>query len=300
VQYFGGSGCAAGSSQTDRITLSHYATSLATRRLTPKHVVSLQPSITSTMERLGVLDRLVACTRYCAEICPAVGQLGIAIIEDSWTADSEQIRAVKPDLVIASVPYQLEAVAEILKSGAQFLGLAPHTLHDVYADIAAIAGIMNESNRGHYLIREMQMEIKRVRSRNAARAARPTVYCEEWGKPLIHSQPWVAELVEAAGGRFVGEAGKQTTPDLVQQLDPDVIIAAWCGARDRVPLEKVIAKRGWQSLKAAREGCVYCINDEYLNTPGPTLLAGLHALEAALSNREALGLRRIAAMVPAQ
>ena len=159
---------------------------------------------------------------------------------------------------------------------------------------------MNESNRGHYLIREMQMEIERVRSRNAARAARPTVYCEEWGKPLIHSQPWVAELVEAAGGRFVGEAGKQTTPDLVQQLDPDVIIAAWCGARDRVPLEKVIAKRGWQSLKAAREGCVYCINDEYLNTPGPTLLAGLHALEAALSNREALGLRRIAAMVPAQ
>jgi iron complex transport system substrate-binding protein len=267
---------------------------------TPKRVVSLQPSITSTMERLGVLDRLVACTRYCAEICPAAGQLGIAIIEDSWTADSEQIRAVKPDLVIASVPYRLEAVAEILKSGAQFLGLAPHTLHDVYADIAAIAGIMNESNRGHYLIREMQMEIERVRLRNAARAARPTVYCEEWGKPLIHSQPWVAELVEAAGGRFVGEAGKQTTPDLVQQLDPDVIIAAWCGARDRVPLEKVIARRGWQSLKAAREGCVYCINDEYLNTPGPTLLAGLHALEAALSNREALGLRRIAAMVPAQ
>jgi len=267
---------------------------------TPQRVVSLQPSIISTMEHLGLLDRLVACTKYCADICPAVKERGIAIIEDSWTADAEQIRAAKPDLVIASVPYQVEAVAEILKSGAQFLGLAPHELRNVYTDIAAIAGIMNEPNRGHYLIREMQMEVERVRSRNAMRESRPTVYCEEWGKPLIHSQPWVAELVEAAGGQFVGEAGKQTSADAVRQLSPDVIIAAWCGAGDRVPLEKIIAQRGWESLKAAREGRVYCINDEYLNTPGPTLLAGLHALEAAINNREMQGLRRITAALSAK
>ena len=268
--------------------------------LTPQRVVSLQPSITSIMERLGLLDRLVACTKYCSDICTAVREHEIAIIEDSWTADSEQIRAVKPDLVIASVPYQVDAVAEILKSGAQFLGLAPHTLRDVYADIASIAGIMNEPNRGHYLIHEMQMEVERVRARNATRENPPSVYCEEWGKPLIHSQPWVAELVEAAGGRFVGEAGKQTIPERIQQLDPDIMIAAWCGAGDRVPLEKIIPRRGWEELKAAREGRIYCINDEYLNTPGPTLLAGLHALEAAINAREAHGLRRIASAVSAK
>jgi iron complex transport system substrate-binding protein len=266
---------------------------------TPQRVVSLQPSITSTFDRLGLLDRLVACTKYCAEVCPAVKeQRGVAIIEDSWTADSAQIRAAKPDLVIASVPYQVDAVAEILKSGAQFLGLAPRTLHDIYADIAAMAGIMGESNRGHYLIREIEMEIQRVRSRSAGRTSRPRVYCEEWGKPLIHSQPWVAELVEAAGGEFVGEAGKQTTAETIRQLDPDVVIAAWCGAGDRVPLEKIIVQREWESLAAAREERVYCINDEYLNTPGPTIVAGLHALEAAISSREARGLRRIAASAP--
>lgn len=267
---------------------------------TPQRVVSLQPSITSTIERLGLLDRLVACTRYCSDICPVVTQRGITIIEDSWTADAEQIRAAKPDLVIASVPYQVEAVSEILKSGAQFLGLAPHTLRDVYTDIAAIAGIMNEPNRGHYLIREMQMEIERIRSRNAEHENRPTVYCEEWGKPLIHSQPWVAELVEIAGGRFVGEAGKQTGADAIQQLNPEIMIAAWCGAGDRVPLEKIVVQRGWESLKAVRDGRVYCINDEYLNTPGPSLLDGLRALEAAIGNREDPGLRRITADVSAK
>jgi iron complex transport system substrate-binding protein len=263
---------------------------------TPQRVVSLQPSITSIMERLAVLDRLVACTKYCAEICPAVKDRGIAIVHDSWTADSEQIRAVNPDLVIASVPYQLEAVAEILKSGAQFLGLAPRTLHDIYSDISSIAGIMNEPNRGRHLIREMQMEIERVRSRNAGSGIRPKIYCEEWGKPLIHSQPWVAELVEAAGGEFVGDPGKQTDNDTILKADPEIVIAAWCGAGDRVPLEKISARPGWRSLPAVREERIYCINDEYLNTPGPTLLAGLHALEAAIHDGEAPGLRRIAAL----
>ena len=266
---------------------------------TPRRVVSLQPSITSIMERLGVLDRLVACTRYCAEVCPAVKERGIAIVHDSWTADSEQIRAVGPDLVIASVPYQLDAVAQILKCGAQFLGLAPHTLHNIYSDIASIAGVMNEPNRGQYLIREMQMEIERVRSRNAD-ANRPKVYCEEWGKPLIHSQPWVAELVDAAGGEFLGDPGKQTSTDAIAASNPDIITVAWCGAGDRVPLEKIAARPGWHRLTAVTAGRVYCINDEYLNTPGPTLLSGLHALEAAIHDGEAPGLRRIGSVTSPQ
>ena len=56
--------------------------------------------------------------------------------------------------------------------------------------------------------------------------------------------------------------------------DPDVIVAAWCGAGDRVPLEKIIPKRGWEQTKAARNGRVYCINDEFLNTPASTLMQG--------------------------
>lgn len=265
---------------------------------TPQRVVSLQPSVTTTLERLGVLERLVACTKWCADVCPAVKGLDVIIVDDSWTAKAEQILALNPDLVIASVPYQVEAVAEILKSGAKFLGLAPHSLRDIYADIAAVAGLMNETNRGQYLIREMQMEIERVRSRSRLAAHRPRVYSEEWGKPLIHSQPWVAEMVEAAGGTFVGQPGKQVDADVVRELDPEIMIAAWCGAGDRVPLEKIVAQRRWESVSAVRAGKVYCINDEFLNTPGPTLLNGLHALAAAIRDEEAPGLRRIRTALP--
>ena len=245
----------------------------------PQRVVSLQPSATVTLERLGLLDRVVACTKWCAEASPEVARQTHAIVADSWTAKSAQILAARPDLVIASVPYQAEAVGEILKAGIMFLGLAPHSLRDIYADIAAIARIMGEPARGQQLISEMQNEIERVRRATKDPVPKRTVvFCEERGKPIIHSQPWVAELVEAGGGTFLGTPGSKSDAETVAAANPEVMIMAWCGAGDRVPLEKIVEQRGWENLVAARERRIFCIPDEFLNTPAPTLLEGLRAL----------------------
>jgi iron complex transport system substrate-binding protein len=229
------------------------------------------------------LDRVVACTKYCLEVVPELRGSQRRIVADSWTANREQILAAQPDFVVASVPYQLEAVADILKAGVRFLGLAPHSLSDIYTDILTIAGVVGRPVQGREVVAVMQREIARVRERvEAAQMPRLTVFCEEWGKPLIASQGWVAELVEAAGGKFIGEPGKQVTSEVITLADPDVLVAAWCGAGDRVPLEKIVAQRGWNELRAVREGRVYCVPDEFLNTPAPTLIQGLHALATAL------------------
>ena len=140
---------------------------------------------------------------------------------------------------------------------------------------------MGALDRGEQLIQGMQRDIEEVR-RKANGTKRPRVFCEEWGKPLISSQPWVAELVVAAGGEFLGTPGKQTSADAVLSENPDVVVAAWCGAGDRVPLEKIIRDRGWEEMRAAKDGRVYCIRDEFLNTPAPTLIQGLRALAAAI------------------
>jgi len=248
--------------------------------LLPRRIVSLQPSATVMLKSLGALDRLVACTKYCVDVCPEV--LGQAIVADSWTAQSAQILAAKPDLVIASVPYQLEAVGEILKTGISFLGLAPHSLGDIYKDLAMIARVVGEERRGEDAIQAMQSEIDKVRNKSVRLGQRPKVYCEEWGKPMIHSQHWVAELVNVAGGEFVGTAGAHADATEIANVDPDVMIMAWCGAGDRVPLAKVVEQRGWAQTHAVKERRVYCLPDEFLNTPAPTLIEGLHALAGAI------------------
>lgn len=246
----------------------------------PQRIVSLQPSATVTLHALGLLDRVVACTKYCVDVVPEIAASDCLIVQDSWTAQADQILAAKPELVIASVPYQEKAVIEILKAGLSFLALAPHSLADIYRDLAMIAGVVGEPEKAERLIDGMQREIANIRDQ--APKTKPLVYCEEWGKPLIHSQHWVAELIEAAGGQFLGSPGATTDAVTIREADPEVIVAAWCGAGDRVPLEKLIRDRDWQETSAARNGRVYCIRDEYLNTPAPTLIQGLHALSHAI------------------
>ena len=127
----------------------------------------------------------------------------------------------------------------------------------------------------------MQGQVSQIRKITGDFPSRK-VFCEEWGKPLIASQPWVEELVQAAGGQFIGHAGEQITPSEVLVEDPDVLVAAWCGAGNRVPLEKIVRDRRWELMQAVMANNVLCIPDEYLNTPAPTLMKGLMSLAYAI------------------
>jgi iron complex transport system substrate-binding protein len=243
-------------------------------------IASLQPSITITLAALNKLDALCACTKYCLEALPELPTRKPHILHDSWTANTEEILASQADLVIASIPYRMESVAAILKSGLPVLTLAPHSLADIYKDIRLIAAHVNALPEAESLIAEMQSTLETMRQRSERRTQTPIVYCEEWGKPLIHSQAWVAELVEATGARYLGTPGAHTTPEDIAAIDPDVLLFSWCGAGNRVPLDRVIEQRKWQSLKAVRNRRVFCIPDQFLNTPAHTLLQGLACIAA--------------------
>lgn len=254
-------------------------------------IASLQPSVSLTLAALGHLDDLVACTRYCIEALPELAARDLPILQDSWSfgahphdlkSDSARLLAAKPDLLVASVPYRLETLAAILRSGYPVLTLAPHTLANIFADIHLLASVVHAREAAETLVASMQGTLDGTRTYAVTSPTQPLVYCEEWGKPLIRSQPWVAELVAAANGRFLGTPGAHTTPDEVAAADPDVLLFAWCGAGNRVPLQKVIAQRNWQNLRAVRNLRVHVIPDEYLNTPAPTLLKGLACLASAL------------------
>src|SRR5580658_5684953 len=110
-------------------------------------IASLQPSITITLQSLGRLDTLCAVTKYCVEFLPELASLNLPILHDSWSFDAagnlDTLLATKPDLVIASVPYRMESLAAILKSGLPILTLAPHNLADIAKDIRLIASLVD-------------------------------------------------------------------------------------------------------------------------------------------------------------
>src|SRR5271154_2398512 len=142
----------------------------------PLRIACLQPSATVILASVGELERVVACTKYCVDVVPELRLVSRnearsshrLIVADSWTSKASEIVAARPDLVIASVPYQEAAVVEILKAGIRFLGLAPRTLDDIYTDIALISGLVGAGERGAKVIADMQQAIETVRCQTAS------------------------------------------------------------------------------------------------------------------------------------
>lgn len=247
-------------------------------------IVSLQPSITVTLSGLGVSQNIVGCTRHCRELCPELSTTTPRLLNDSWAADSKEISECRPDLVITSVPYRMESLAELLKSGVRVLALAPSSLEDIFGDIRTLAAVVDRSAAGELMIARLQEEIDATRSRTA-NLPRQRVYCEAWGKPLVTSPLWVSQLLDATGGDFVCQPSTQVTPQEVLEADPGVILGAWCGLGNRTPLLEILERPGWMETTAAREGRVYAVPDDWFNMPSLTLTMGLRALRSTLHPR---------------
>jgi len=246
-------------------------------------IVSLAPSATRILWELGAAGTLAGVTRWCKDVVPAEAIAGLPIIGDCWNLDAAAVARLRPDLVIGSVPYRAEAVQSILAQGLRFLGKSPRRLDDIYGDIRMLGRIVGKTNEGEKLANSMQSRIAAVRERTAALGNRPRVYCEVWSNPLRSAEPWVEELVEAAGGRFVPcPAGRQVSSEEVIAADPEIIVLAWAATGDRGRPDLVRKRPGWDKISAVKNNRMHVVRDETLNTPATVLLEGLDALAAVI------------------
>src|ERR1700736_5560398 len=119
-------------------------------------IASLQPSIPLTLQSLGRLDTLCACTKYCIEALPELSSRSLPILHDSWSFDKpgnlETLLSTRPDIVIASVPYRMESLPATPKAGLPVLPPPPHSLADAVNDIRLIASLVHATPQGETLL----------------------------------------------------------------------------------------------------------------------------------------------------
>ena len=249
-----------------------------------KHrIVSLAPSATSILVALGARRELVGVSKWCVDVSPEVTEL--PRVGDCWALDPESVMSLRPTLVIGSVPYKQETVAKLLEHPVAFLAMNPRSLADVESDIHLLGGIVGRAEAARKVVAQMRAEFQAVRV--AARRARgsgsakmrvPRVYCEAWPHPRIVSPPWVAELVEIAGGEMAVPAGKRISDEDVAAAKPDVIVLAWAAVGEKSDPQQTYDVAGWSEIPAVRDRRVYVVRDELLNTPGPPLVDGTREL----------------------
>ncbi len=242
-------------------------------------IVSLAPSATSILCALGAQKKLVGVTRWCKDVAPVNG---LPTLGDCWRCDPDDVAALKPTLVIGSVPYREEVVRGLLRRGLTFLAMNPRTLSDVFSDIEHLGRLLGHDKRAAQVAARMRARMARIAARVPNGRKRPTVYCEAWPKPRLVSPAWVEEMVALAGGRFVPKpkspSERAVTDQAVLRAKPDAIVLGWAACGLRVDARKVPQRPGWSKLPALRNGCVFVVSDEVLNTPGPPLVEGVELL----------------------
>jgi iron complex transport system substrate-binding protein len=214
------------------------------------------------------------------------------------------IVALRPSLVIGSVPYKQETVGKLLEQRLNFLAMNPRTLEDVYADIRLLGGIAVRVARAEALIRKMHAEFTALGRLSKKIKRRVRVYCEAWPNPRISSPPWVAELVNICGGEMVVSPGEKVSDEEVAAARPEVMVLAWAATGDKSKPQQAYGVEAWKDVPAIRERRVFVIRDELLNTPGPPLIGGalelfkvLHSQPGKMkekNNAETLRARRLA------
>ena len=242
----------------------------------PLRIVSLAPSSTSILCAIGARDTLVGVTKWCSAVADVNGlpQLG-----DCWQMDDiSEIVALKPTLVVGSVPFKQETVAKLLEQPFNFLAKNPRSLADIERDIQLLGRIAGRSTAATRLVGAMRDAFLAIRRKSSRVSRRPRVYAEAWPNPRISSPPWVAELIEISGGKMNVPAGERVTDAQVAAARPDIIILAWAATGSKAEPGKSYAVEEWRDVPAIQNRRVHVVSDELLNTPGPPLIAGAREL----------------------
>jgi iron complex transport system substrate-binding protein len=241
-------------------------------------IVSLAPNVTSILLALGAARELVGVSKWCKEVA-SVGRR--PQVGDCWKLDVGEVMRLKPTLLIGSVPFAPEAVREILEQPVPFLAIKPRSLSDIERDIRTIGTLVGRVRGAEKLILRMRRTFDAV-ARKARTASRPRVYAEAWPNPRISSPPWVAELIEIAGGVMIVPAGARVSDEDVARAKPEVIVLAWTATGDRAKPSQALQNAAWKDVPAVKNRRVVVIRDELLNTPGPPLIEGVHELLRAI------------------
>lgn len=248
-------------------------------------VVSLNCSNTEIVCALGCAGLLVGVDDH--SDFPAAVVQPLPRVGPDLDPDMARIKALAPDLVLASltVPGHEKVLDNLTRAGLEFIAPEPITLHDVYRDIRRIAGALGAEPAAEQVAAEMYASI--AANRYTGDTPRPSILVQWWPKPVIAPGrlSWVNDLIELAGARNpLGAEAVKSRPlenREICELDPDIIIMAWCGVKPHKYRAKVICdKPEWAGLKAVRDQRVYPVPEAYLGRPSPRLTSGSRALRS--------------------
>jgi ABC-type Fe3+-hydroxamate transport system substrate-binding protein len=167
----------------------------------PERVVSLVPSDSYTLARLGAAARLVGRTEYCVEPAELAA---VEVVGGTKSAAVRRIVELTPDLVVCNQEENRRVDVERLDAaGLAVLVSFPRTVADGLAHAERLAALFPSLAGGH----EDRLAAARARLEHHARrrVAPVPAFVPIWMQPLMtaNAETFLGDVVELAGGHNV-------------------------------------------------------------------------------------------------
>jgi iron complex transport system substrate-binding protein len=209
-----------------------------------------------------------------------------------FTLLEDAIAALHPDVIITQRLCDVCAISEgdvrslagKLTPSPRIVTLGATTLDGVFADIGAVADVLDLHRESEQLLSSLRTRMRHVHDTLAAsRAPRPRVAVIEWTDPPFAAGHWVPEMVHRAGGTDVltvsGQHSREVTWDTVADASPAIVLIAPCGYdADRSAEEgrALVAESDWLQRRT-----VWALDAAGLvSQPGPRLVDGIETFAA--------------------
>lgn len=278
-------------------------------------IVSLVPSATEILFRLGAGDDVVGVTYACdyppeartrpivvyprvntselqsREIDRVISEL-YAKGEPLYVVDRRLLSKLRPELVVAQglcdvcavTPGSVDEAIKSLSPIPKILTLHPHSIEDVFTDILRIGEAVGRTEEARNLVAQLRHEVRRIAEKTSG-LERRRVFFMEWVDPPYCSGHWVPEMVEIAGGIDLGVKGKpsrRVAPEEVLRFGPEVIICGPCGytLQESYRDASLLMREDWvRETPAFTDGEVYAVNASiYFSRHSPNTIKGISIL----------------------
>jgi iron complex transport system substrate-binding protein len=248
-----------------------------------QHILSMAPSNTELLFAIGAGGQIVGrdeISDYPPEAA-AIASIGSTYGE----LNTEAILALEPDLVLAATITSPEQIQTLENLGLRLYLLPnPMTFDELFANVITVGKLTGHESEAQELAESLQGRVQDVTS--AMEGVEPVrVFYEVDGTDP--SAPWTTGrgtfqdvLIGMVGGENIAgeiDGWGQISLESIVTSDPAVIFFA-SGPWIPTTTDSLIARTGWESIRAVQDGRVYEIDTNWIDRPGPRLVDALERM----------------------
>jgi len=254
-----------------------------------ERIVSMAPSTTEILIDLGVADKIIAADTNTQK--DGLLKQNIPYF-DMMKPDAEKLIALKPDVVFISGMSNAKGntpFSPLIDAGICVVNIpSSSSIEAIYLDIAYIAAVVKQEGNGAKIIANMKKEIEAVRKKGAsiAKDKKKTVYFEIGAAPYMYSLGTgtfineMIEIIEAQNILADQKSWVSVSDEMVLAKDPDVILTNVNYIPN--PIDEIMARSGWASLKAVKSKKVFGIDTNSSSRPNHNIIKALKEMAKAV------------------